>query len=44
MIVKSGNKYLVKTKSGGRTLGTHPTYAKALAQLQAVEISKHRKS
>jgi hypothetical protein len=43
MIVKSGGKYLVKTKSGDKTLGTHNTRAEAVAQLQAIEISKHRR-
>lgn len=43
MIVKRGNKWVVKSK-GGRTLGTHDTEADALAQLRAVEISKHKRA
>lgn len=40
MIVKEGNKWLVKDSSGKKILGTHPTKEKALKQLAAVEISK----
>lgn len=39
-IVKSGNKWLVKDSKGKKTLGTHPTREKAIAQLRAIEISK----
>lgn len=42
MIVKQGNKFLVKDHTGKQTLGTHPTHKAALAQLQAIEISKHQ--
>ena len=41
MIVKSGKKFLVKDSSGKKVLGMHPNKAKALAQLRAIEISKH---
>jgi cytoplasmic iron level regulating protein YaaA (DUF328/UPF0246 family) len=40
MIVKDGNKWLVKDKKGKKVLGTHPSRKKALAQLRAIEISK----
>ena len=40
MIVKSGKKWLVKDRKGKKTLGTHPSRKKALAQLRAIEISK----
>lgn len=43
MIKKQGSKYVVKTKGGDRTLGTHATKAKALDQLRAIEASKHRR-
>ncbi len=42
MIVKAGNRYLVKDKAGKMTLGSHGSHAEALAQLRAIEISKHR--
>jgi hypothetical protein len=41
-IEKHGDVYQVKTSSGDRTLGTHPTKKAALKQLAAIEISKHR--
>lgn len=43
-IEKHGDVYQVKTSSGDRTLGSHPTKKAALKQLAAIEISKHRKS
>lgn len=43
MIRKQGSKYVVKTGSGKRTLGTHATRAAALRQLAAVEASKRRR-
>jgi hypothetical protein len=42
MIVKKGNKWLVKSSDGKKTLGTHSSKAKALRQLMAVEISKKK--
>ena len=42
MIKKKGDKFQVTTESG-RVLGTHETRAAAVKQLQAVEISKHRR-
>jgi len=43
-IHKRGNDWVVTTEGGGRVLGTHPTKEKALEQLAAVEISKHKHS
>lgn len=40
MIVKSGSKFLVKTKDGSRTLGEHDNEEDAKKQLEAIEISK----
>lgn len=42
MIVKDGDKWLVKDSKGKKVLGTHPSHKKALAQLRAIEISKAR--
>lgn len=42
MIVKSGNKWLLKTKDGKRTIGVHNTKKDALAQERAINISKHK--
>jgi hypothetical protein len=42
IIKKVDNKYVVYPKSGGDRLGTHDTYKDALAQLQAIEIIKHK--
>lgn len=41
MIIKEGDKFCVKTKDGSKTLGCHDTEEEALAQLRAVEASKH---
>ena len=41
MIKKKGSDYQVLDSSGNKVLGTHPTYKKALDQLQAIEASKH---
>lgn len=43
MIRKKGNKYQVLTEDGKRVLGTHPTRAEAVKQLQAIEANKKRK-
>lgn len=40
MIVKQGNKWLLKTKDGSRTLGTHPTKEAARKQEEAIQYSK----
>lgn len=40
MIIKEGNNYIVKSETG-KVLGKHKTRKKAIAQLQAIEISKH---
>lgn len=42
MIVKRGDKFVVTTEDG-RALGTHDSRAAAVKQLQAVEISKHKR-
>lgn len=42
-IKKRGKKFIVTDKSGKKVLGTHPTRAKAVKQLQAIEASKKRK-
>jgi hypothetical protein len=39
-IKKRGSKWVVTDRSGKKTLGTHPSRKKALAQLRAIEISK----
>lgn len=42
MIKKQGDKYVVYDKSGKKKLGEHKTRAKAVDQLQAIEISKKK--
>ncbi|ASZ78796.1 hypothetical protein 2050H1_030 [Serratia phage 2050H1] len=41
-IRKVGDKWEVTNKSGTKVLGTHDTEKDAEAQLQAIEISKHK--
>ena len=43
MIKKRGSKYVVTDSSGRKVLGTHPSKAKALDQLRAIEANKHKK-
>jgi hypothetical protein len=43
MIRKVGNKYVVKNSTGTKTLGTHTTRKAAVKQMQAIEISKHKR-
>lgn len=43
MIKKVGKNYNVYNRTGKKKLGSHPTRAKALAQLRAIEASKSRK-
>lgn len=43
MIKKSGKNWVVKNSAGTKTLGTHSTKAKALAQLRAIEANKKRR-
>ena len=43
MIRKVGSKYNVYDKTGKKKLGSHPSRAKALAQLRAIEASKSRR-
>jgi hypothetical protein len=42
MVRKRGNKWVVLDKSGKKVLGTHLSKEKAMKQLQAIEISKHK--
>lgn len=42
MIRKRGKKWVVLDKSGKKILGTHPSREKAMKQLQAIEINKHK--
>ena len=42
-IKKTGGKYVVYPKKGGKRLGTHKTKKAARKQLAAIEISKHAK-
>jgi hypothetical protein len=44
MIKKKGSKYVLKSKDGNKTLGTHPTKKAALKQEQAINISKAKRS
>ena len=44
MIVKSGKKWLLKSKHTGRVLGTHPSEAAAKRQEAAINISKAEKA
>lgn len=41
MIVEENGKYVVKSESG-RVLGRHDSRKDAVAQLRAIEISKHK--
>lgn len=43
MIKKEGDKYVVYDSKGAKKLGSHPSKAKALDQLAAIEISKKAK-
>jgi len=43
MIIKSGNKYLLISKTTGKTLGTHKTKASAQAQEVAIRANKKRR-
>lgn len=42
MVRKHKGKYQLISRKG-KVLGTHPSRKKALAQEQAIEISKHKK-
>lgn len=44
MIKKEGNKFNVYNHTGKKLLGSHDTEADALAQLQAIEASKHMRN
>lgn len=43
MIKKSGDKFVIKSKSGGKTLGTYATKAAATKRLKQIEYFKHVK-
>jgi hypothetical protein len=41
-IAKVGSKFVVRKKTDkSKVFGTHPSYAKALAQLRAIEVNSH---
>lgn len=42
MIKKRGKNWVVLNSTGKKVLGTHPSKKKAVKQLQAIEISKHK--
>lgn len=42
MIKAVGDKFYVLDSTGKKVLGKHASKKKAIAQLQAIEISKHR--
>ena len=44
MITKKGSKYVLKSKSTGKVLGTHDTKADALKQERAIQASKNKRS
>jgi hypothetical protein len=41
-VEKRGNEWVVLNHTKKKVLGTHPTREKALAQLRAIEINKHK--
>ena len=41
MIVKSGNKFLVKSEDGKKTLGTYDSKEEAVKRLRQIEWWKH---
>jgi hypothetical protein len=42
LIVRSGDKWLVKDSKGEKVFGTHTSKEKALAQLRAIEANKKK--
>ena len=42
MIVKHGSKYVVKSESGKKNLGSYTTKAEAQKRLKQVEYFKHK--
>jgi len=42
MIVKKGNKWVVKDSKGEKVLGTHDSKKAALRQIAAIEASKDK--
>lgn len=43
MIVKQGNKYVVKSEDGSKRLGTYSSHEAANRRLQQIEYFKHVK-
>lgn len=43
-IKKRGKKFIVTDSTGKKVLGTHPTRKEAVKQLQAIEISKKKRT
>lgn len=43
VIKKQGSKYVLKSKSTGKTLGTHSTKAGAARQERAIQANKHHR-
>lgn len=43
MILKSGNKYIIKSEDGSKTLSTFNTREEAEERLRQIEYFKHRK-
>ena len=43
MIIKQGDKYVIKSEDGKKTLGTYNTKEAAEKRLQQIEYFKHKK-
>ena len=43
MIVKQGNRFLVKSQDGSKQLGAHSTREQAVKRLRQIEMFKRRK-
>ena len=43
MILKSGNKYIIKSEDGNKTLGTFNTKEEAEERLRQIEYFKYKK-
>lgn len=43
MIVKQGDKYVIKSEDGSKILGTYPTRELAVKRLAQIEYFKNRK-
>ncbi len=44
MIERRGSKYVLRARSTGRVLGTHPSYEAALRQERAIQAHKHARA